>query len=144
MARAYSNDLRRKVLQAYASGETSCQKVGDRFGVSHGYVNSIHRQYLRTGKMDRVPQSRNGRPSRLTPEIRDKMRAWIAVRPDLTLAELQTRLAEELSLHVSTAQIWLVLKAMGLRLKKSHSMHKNRRLRRGGRSGKPGKKQFAR
>ena len=144
MARAYSDDLRRKILQVYEHGKVSCQKVADRFGVSHTYVHNIHKQQLRTGKMERVPQSRNGRASRLTPEIREKMRAWIVTRPDLTLAELRRRLAEEFSLSISSAQIWLVLKAMGLRLKKSHSMRKNRKPRRDDRSGKRGKKPSAR
>jgi transposase len=144
MARAYSDDLRRKILQIYEHGKVSCQKVAERFGVSDSYVHNLHTQFLKTGKMERVPQSRNGRPSRLTPEIREKMRAWIVAQPDLTLAELQRRLAEEFALTVSSAQIWLVLKAMGLRLKKSHSMRANRKLRRGGRSGKPGRKPSAR
>ena len=140
MARSYSDDLRRKILQVYERSQVSYQKVAGRFGVSAGYVFKIHTQYLKTGKMERIPQSRNGPQSRLTPEIREKMGAWIATRPDLTLVELQQRLAKEFALPVSTAQIWLVLKAMGLRLKKSHSMPRNRKLRKGGRSGKPGKK----
>jgi len=144
MARPYSDDLRRKILQVYEHSTVSYRKVADRFGVSDSYVQKIHQQYLKTGKMERVPQSRNGRPSRLTPKIRETMRAWIVAQPDLTLAELQRRLAEEFSLSVSSAQIWLVLKVMELRLKKSHSMHRNRKLQKGGRSGKLGKKPSAR
>ncbi len=55
--------------------------------------------------MERVPQSRNGRPSRLTEEIRATMRGWIAVQPDLTLAELQQRLREQFQLSVSLGQM---------------------------------------
>jgi transposase len=144
MARAYSDDLRRKVLQAYERSRISYQKVADRFGVSRSYVHHIHQQRVKTGKMERVPQSRNGRASRLTPEIRATMRGWIAVRPDLTLAELQHQLGKEFHLRMSLTQIWLVLKAMGLRLKKSHSMRRSKIRRKDGRNGRVGKKRFAR
>jgi transposase len=136
MARAYSDDLRRKILQAVERSRATYQKVADQFGVSRSCVHHIHHQQMRTGKMERVPQSRNGRPSRLTEQIRATMRGWIAVRPDLTLAELQQQLREQFQVSVCLAQIWLVLKAMGLRLKKSHSTPRSRTRRRDGRGGK--------
>jgi transposase len=144
MARAYSDDLRRKILQAYERSRVSYQKLADRFGVSRSYVHRIQQQKVRTGKMERIPQSRNGRPSRLTEEIRKTMKGWIAVRPDLTLAELQQQLKEKFDLSVSLGQIWLVLKAMGLRLKKSHSTPRSRTRRRDSRGGKAGRRRSAR
>jgi transposase len=144
MARAYSDDLRRKILQAYERSRVSYQKLADRFGVSRSYVHRIQQQKVRTGKMERIPQSCNGRPSRLTEEIRKTMKGWIAVRPDLTLAELQQQLKEKFDLSVSLGQIWLVLKAMGLRLKKSHSTPRSRTRRRDGRGGKAGRRRSAR
>jgi transposase len=144
MARAYSDDLRRKILQAYERSSVSFQKLADRFGVSRSYVHYIRQQQLRNGKMERVPQSRNGRPSRLTPEIREPMRIWIHDRPDLTLAELQQQLRGRFRLSVSLTQIWLVLGAMGLRLKKSHSMRKSKIPRKRGRGGTAGGRRSAR
>ena len=144
MARAYSDDLRRKILQAYERSRISYQKLADRFGVSRSCVHRIQQQKVRTGKMERIPQSRNGRPSRLTEEIRKTMKGWIAVRPDLTLAELQQQLKEKFDLSVSLGQIWLVLKAMGLRLKKSHFTPRSRTRRRDGRGGKAGRRRSAR
>ena len=38
MARAYSNDLRVKLLEAHASGKGSLTELADRFGVSPAYV----------------------------------------------------------------------------------------------------------
>jgi transposase len=144
MARAYSDDLRRKILQALERSPATYQKVADQFGVSRSYVHHIHHQQMRTGKMERVPQSRNGRPSRLTEQIRATMRGWIAVRPDLTLSELQQQLRKQFQVSVCLAQIWLVLKAMGLRLKKSHSTPRSRTRRRDGRDGKAGRRGSAR
>ncbi len=140
MARAYSDDLRRKILQAYERSRTTYRKIADRFGVSGTYVYNLRQQQLKHGKMERVPQSRNGPRSRLTPEIRQQMASWIQQQPDLTLVELQAELKNQLQIRISVAQIWLVLQAMGLRLKKSHSMRKSKSRRRRGDGGRSGKK----
>jgi transposase len=140
MARAYSDDLRRKILQAYEQSQTTYQKVADRFGVSCTYVYNLRQQQLKHGKMERMPQSRSGPRSRLTPEIRRQMAGWIQRRADLTLVELQQELKQQCGVSVSVAQIWLVLQAMGLRLKKSHSMRKSKSRRKLGGVGRVGGK----
>jgi transposase len=61
MARAYSDDLRRKFLVAYDRGVESLQQLSERFEVSLAYAKKIRQQLLRTGKMERVGQSRYGR-----------------------------------------------------------------------------------
>jgi transposase len=38
MAGAYSNELRRKVLSAYASGKGTMRELAARFDVSYGWV----------------------------------------------------------------------------------------------------------
>jgi transposase-like protein len=54
MARAYSDDLRRRILQAYEQGEGSEARLAQRFPVSLSYVKKIRRQLRHTGKMERV------------------------------------------------------------------------------------------
>ncbi len=56
MPRSYSNDLRRKVLEAHAAGKGSMRELAERFGVSLGWVEKISRQQRRTGAMERVEQ----------------------------------------------------------------------------------------
>jgi len=55
MARAYSDDLRRRILEAYGQGEGSEAGLAQRFRVSVSYVKKIRRQLRHTGKMERVP-----------------------------------------------------------------------------------------
>lgn len=125
MAKAYSDDLRRKILEAYTAKEGTIAAIATRFRVSIGYVKKILRQYRRTGKMERIPH-RPGRKPLLTPPIREQIRVWLKAQPDLTLVEMQEKLRQGEHLKVSLPSLWVVLKNMGLRLKKSRSTRRNK------------------
>ena len=120
MAKPYSDDLRRRILESYAQGEGTQAQVAQRFRVSLGYVEKIRGQQRRTGQMERVPHH-PGRKPKFTEPIRQKLRGWLRQRPDSTLVELQEKLAQERQLRVSVPALWSVLGKMGLRLKKSRS-----------------------
>lgn len=124
MARAYSDDLRRRILQAYEQREGSEARLAQRFRVSLGYVKKIRRQLRRTGKMERVPHS-PGRKPKFSEPIRQQLRRWLEQQPDLTLTELQEQLRREAGLAVSLPSLWTVLRKIGMRLKKSHSAHQS-------------------
>ena len=102
------------------------EKLAARFRVSVSWAKDISATLRRTGKMERPPAGQRGPKSKLTTEVRQQLREWIAAQPDLTLMEMQARLNEELSLKVSIGRLWTVLGEMNLRLKKSHSMPPNR------------------
>ena len=121
MATAYSDDLRRKLLEAHQRKEGSLSQLAQRFSVSHGWALKISAQLHRSGKMERAAGRRRGPTSKITVEIQQELQDWIAKQADLTLAELQLRLFEERKLEVSVSCLWRVLKSLGLRLKKSRS-----------------------
>lgn len=118
MAKAYSNDLRRKILERYQRGGASLAELAERFGVSHGYTKKIRKQQLRTGQIER-PAYQAGRRSRVTAEIEAQLRWWVQKQPDLTLQELQQRLQQSRSMHLSIGRLWLALRQLQLRLKKN-------------------------
>lgn len=121
MASPYSDDLRRKFYAAYQRGDGSLSLLADRFGVSLGWAEKLTRTIRETGKVERPPGGKRGPESKLTPELRDRMREWFRKQSDLTLAELQLRLWRDEKLEVSIARLGKVLVEMGLRLKKSRS-----------------------
>ena len=133
MAGAYSNDLRRKFLQAYEKGKGTLQELAERFEVSVGWAKKISARRTRTGQIDRPPW-RRGPKSRVTPALEEWLREQIRRQPDLTLLELQQQLQQARDLRLSIGRLWLALQQMGLRLKKSHSTprSKTRRKRNGG------------
>lgn len=131
MAKAYSDDLRRRILQAYEQREGSEARLAQRFRVSVSYVKKIRRQLRQTGKLERVSH-RPGRKPKFTPPVREQLCRWLEQQPDLTLAELQEQLRQQTRLSVSLPSLWTVLGKMGLRLKKSHSTRKSATPRRTG------------
>src|SRR5262252_6123892 len=68
MARAYSNDLRRKFLQAYDEGEDTLEELAEQFRVSLGWAKKISARRSRTGEVD-APVWRHGPVSRVTPKF---------------------------------------------------------------------------
>jgi transposase len=117
MAKTYSNDLRRKLLEAHDRGEGSLRELAERFGVSSPYAWKISAQRKRTGQVERTEQ-RHGPESKVTAVVEQQLQSWVRQQPDLTLAEMQERLWKTMRLPVSLARLWQVLRRLQLRLKK--------------------------
>jgi transposase len=117
MAKAYSDDLRKKLLKAHHAGQGTLQELAARFDVSVAWAWKVSSAYKKSGLMERQPQVRRGRPSRLDGE---QIKSLLAARPDLTLHGLKDALAAA-GTTVSPAHLWRVLGQLGYRLKKSRS-----------------------
>jgi transposase len=107
-------------LAAYAAGKGSQAALAQWFGVSLGWVEKVCRQQRQSGQADRIEQ-RHGPVSRVDGAAQACLLRAIADRPDLTLVELQRILAEQRGIRLCVAQVWNVLKRLGVRLKKSRS-----------------------
>lgn len=125
MPKAYSDDLRRRIVQCCDEGQQNHEEIAQRFRVSVRYIGKILQQKRRTGRAERLPH-RPGRKPKFTPPIRERLRGWLKSQPDLTLRELQKKLEQEERLHSSQFSIWTTLGKMGLRLKKRRSMPKSK------------------
>jgi transposase len=126
MAKAYSDDLRCKLLAAYDAGQGSLCVLAERFSVSYDYAKKISAQHLRTGQAARVEQSWHGRVSRVTPAVEAELLRLVREQPDRILAELQQDIKASASVDLSRAHLWRVLKRLGLPLKKVASRHRTR------------------
>jgi transposase len=126
MARAYSDDLRCKFLEAHRQGEGSLSKLAVRFHVSLGWAKYISATLKRTGKKEKPPAGKRGRKSRITEGAAEFLRLRVKEQPDRTLAELREDLRHHQGISIGITQLWTVLKQMGLRLKKSRSTPPNR------------------
>ena len=108
-------------MKAHQRGAGSLSQLAQRFDVSLAWAKKISATLRSTGKMERPPGGRRGPASKMTAEVQEDLRNWIGKQPDLTLAELQDRLWKQRKLKVSVGRLWMALRDMGLRLKKSHS-----------------------
>jgi len=119
MPQAYSDDLRSKLLKAYAAGRGSLEELARQFGVSYGYSKKIRRQQLESGRLERPRQLRHGPAGRLSAEIKQHLRGAVARQPDVTLAELKQQLWEFHQVQISQSRLWYWLRGLGLRHKKN-------------------------
>ena len=82
--RAYSMDLRTRVLEAAEAGETTAE-LADRFAVSPAWVRRLRQRHRQTGEVE--PR----RPARTrAPKLRDhlpRIRELLAATPDMTLVK---------------------------------------------------------
>ena len=119
MPRAYSDDLRCKLLQAYERVGIGLEQLAEQFGVSYGFTKKIRRQQLRSGQMERPLQRVHGPVSRVTDAVKQYLRQQLQDQPDLTLAELGQRLEQHLQVKLSKTRLCLELQRLGLRRKKN-------------------------
>jgi len=114
MGRAYSLDLRERVVAAVAAGE-SCRAVAATFKVSVASVVKWSQRFRRTGSAAAKPMGGN-RPYVLAGE-RDWLLQRLAAQPDITLRALLTELAER-GIKVSYYAIWHFFEHEGISFKK--------------------------
>ncbi len=115
MARAYSRDLRERLLQALASG-LSAVEIAQRTGVS---VSSL-RRWQRTAAAGESLQPRHSRggPRKIGAAAEGALRDQVAAHPDATLAEHCAVWAQAGHEAVSVATMSRALKRLGLPLNK--------------------------
>ncbi len=123
MARAYSQDLRDRVIDAGLSGMPARQAAA-RFGV--GIATAIVWVRRARASGERTAR-RQGQPrrSKLDPH-RDFLLDLIAATADITLVEMQERLAAERGVRASVGTLWTFLDRAGLTFKKSPRMRWSR------------------
>lgn len=121
--RAYSADLRERVLAA----EGSTRGVAARFEVSVSYVVKARQRRDRTGETG-VRKARQTQQRRLAGH-EQALREEVARKLDATLAELRAWLQNERGVRVGITALWREIKRLGLTLKKSRSMPRNRTAR---------------
>ena len=119
MARAYSQDLRDRVIDAALSG-TPARQAASRFGIGEATAIVWVRRARESGERGARKQGQPRR-SKLDPH-RDYLLGLIAEAPDLTISELLERLLADRSVRASRATLWTFLDRCGLTFKKSPLM----------------------
>jgi transposase len=114
MARAYSLDLRERVVAAVAGGH-SCRAVAETFDVSVASVVKWSQRFRATGSAAAKPMGGH-RPYALAGE-RDWLLTRLAEAPDITLRALQKELAER-GVVVSLYAVWHFLEHEDVSFKK--------------------------
>ena len=122
--KAYSTDLRQKIIEACQRGQATQHAIADLFGVSVSFVEKLLQRYRTTGTFTAKPHG-GGQKRRLDATADQRILAWIQAQPDLTLSELQSKTGQELGIRLSLATLCRHLKRLGLTRKKSPSRPPN-------------------
>ncbi len=119
---AYSQDLRERVLRALDRGERPTD-IARRFEVGRMWVYRVRDRLQSSGERGSF-QMGGYRRSRLA-EMQPILRAWIKAEPDLTLVEMQDRLAKQ-GVAIKIGALWHQLNRWELTFKKNSARQRAR------------------
>ena len=116
--RAYSLDLRQKVVAAAERGDSTIEEVASAFGIGPTFVKKMLRQHRETGDLNPRPHG-GGQTRRLSDKHLKLLRREVERNPDKTAAALRDHLAERASVTVSRPTVTRALSRLGLSRKKN-------------------------
>ncbi|MEO1151267.1 MAG: transposase [Pseudomonadota bacterium] len=118
MGRAYSNDLRKRVVRAVENEGMSASAASRRFGVARSTAILWVQRYRQTGD---VSASRVGRPKGMKVAAYTKFIMTKMKNKDTTLDILQDALWEECGVYASRTLLHRFIQAEGLSYKKNRA-----------------------
>jgi transposase len=115
--KAYSLDLRQKVLAAALRGDRTIREVAELFGVGTSFVNKLLDLHRRGQDLAPRPHG-GGYPARLLPRHEKLLLSRVRRHKDATLEELRDHLEERDGLEVSVSTVSRALIRLDLGRKK--------------------------
>ena len=117
--KAYSLDLRQKIVDVYAEGVLSQRQLAERFRVTLSFIEKLLKQQRETGNI--APKVRTEQtPTKLTSEQLAVLEQLVADDNDATLDELRCRLQEKTGVSIGRSTVDRMLKKLNLSVKKKH------------------------
>lgn len=128
MPRAYSEDLRNRVIDSVENEGMSRRAAARRFGVSEASAVKWLQRWQQYN--DRRPVGTGGhRPSKTKPH-RDWLLATLDANPDITLAALSVQFLSERGVKATTGMLSEFFKGEGISFKKKRSSQRAGQARR--------------
>ena len=119
--KAYSLDLRQKIVDAYAEGNVSQRQLAKQFRVALSFVEKLLKQHRETGNI--APLVRTAQtPTKLNSEQLTVLEQIVAEKNDATLAELRAELEQKTGVLIGRSTVDRMLKKLNLTVKKKRSM----------------------
>ena len=119
--KAYSLDLREKVMAAVERGDMSRQEVARVFGVTYAWIKKLQRQCRERGSIAPLPHG-GGQQCRLGEKQLEELREAVAENPDVTLKKLCERIRGFNHQKVSPPTMCRALARLGLTRKKEGTL----------------------
>src|SRR4028119_2018511 len=118
MGRAYSVDLRQKVIDAHNHQEGSQRQLAKRFRVSLTFIENLLKRYRTDGTVE--PRAHGGgQVAKLSPEQETVLASLVEEDNDAILVELCNRLEQRVGVRVSRATMGRIVEKLKLTRKKN-------------------------
>lgn len=122
--KAYSDDLRLRIIEMIQVNELSQSAIAEHFSVSLPFVEKLWHRFRTTGSYQAKPHA--GGVKRFLKADEQLIRELVKAQPDQTLAELCERVSAETGKPtVTTATMCVELQRLKLPLKKSRFMRES-------------------
>lgn len=116
--KAYSLDLRRKILDTYKTGGISQRQLAKRFCVTLGFIEKLLKQYRETGSI--APKIRTKQtPPKLNEQQLNVLFEIVEDHNDATLKEIREQLQEKAGITIGISTVDRMLQKMEISLKKN-------------------------
>ena len=114
--KAYSQDLRDRVVRAVDRGGQTQQQIAERFGVSTAWIKKLLKRRRETGSIAPKPHG-GGMPAKYRGKALERLKEALAAQPDASLEELRDRTR----VPASIMAVFRALERLGVHRKKSRS-----------------------
>src|SRR3990172_10669598 len=115
--KAYSEDLRNRVVKAYLAKEGTIKEIAARFRVSQCFVIMMLKLHRVTGGV-KAKEHGGGNPGKIVGKDRDVLGDIIKEKSDMTRAEMALEMKTRTGIEVSVTTIGRMLKKLGYSHKK--------------------------
>jgi transposase len=102
--KAYSVDLRQKIVEVYKTEKISQSELAKRFRVAKSFVQKMLKQWREYGHLNPKPHG-GGHSLKLSSAHLILIGDWVQDKNDITLKEIQARLEGQEKIKVSLATI---------------------------------------
>lgn len=116
--KAYSLDLRQKIVDTYLEGGISQRQLAERFCVTLSFVEKILKQYRETGNIApkiRIQQT----PPKLNEEQLNILQDIVEANNDATLSEIREHLKDKTGITIGVSTVDRMLRKLEISLKKN-------------------------
>ena len=125
--KAYSLDLRQKIVDAYAEGNTSQRQLAKQFRVALSFIEKLLKQHRETGSI--APKKRTEQtPTKLNSEQLTVLEQLVEATNDATLDELRYQLLQKTGVLIGRSTVDRMLTKLNLTVKKKHSIPRKKRV----------------
>lgn len=116
--KAYSIDLRQKIVDAYNEGNISQRQLAKQFRVALSFIEKLLKQHRETGSI--APKVRTQQtPTKLNSEQLAVLQQLVEANNDATLEELREQLRQKTGVLIGRSTVDRMVKKLNLTVKKN-------------------------